>query len=108
MDRQSVLSAMPPSTAQGTENVSGAGAQLRIRPLPWSLGENGGIYDSEGRLVLSDSDDDVEATIVHCVNAHAALVKALQDLITRYELDGVPNDSRPFVAAARAALAGAA
>ncbi|MCC6196870.1 MAG: hypothetical protein IT518_20650 [Burkholderiales bacterium] len=42
---------------------------------------------------------------VRLVTAAPALYEALRALVERYEFDGVPNDSAPYVAAARAALA---
>jgi hypothetical protein len=96
-------------------------------PGPWALMDFGAYGDFEGRsqVVMSEplsGDNPFRIAVVHVsakrddqgaanarlIAAAPHLLEALQGLVARYKFDGIPNDSLPFVEAARAAISKAA
>jgi hypothetical protein len=72
------------------------------------------IVGSRGLMIamLAQSinhDDQRETAIANArlIAAAPALLEALRGLVTRYKFDGIPNDSLPFIEAARAAITSA-
>lgn len=85
-----------------TDPITLDGLESRVQTLghrAWQCGKGSGFFSD-----WQDAQEAICTDLAALIAERDAMRAALQAIVSRYEFDGIPNDSQPAVDAARALL----